>query len=132
MKLATRYGVVGLGALGTLSLVHLGRESHYSCSEICLYLMGVLPNLAAAMAIPFVLLSIWADQKPDAPYASARQAFALVSLIAGVGLIAWELIQRTGSALVFDIHDIGATIVGLGLSWLLFALLTPRASAREA
>lgn len=129
MKLAMRYGLVGLGALGTLSLVHAGRTSQYSCPEMCLALMGVLPNLAAAIAIPFVLLSIWADQKPNALYASIRQAFARFTLLAGVGLIAWEFIQRTSKALVFDINDIGATFVGIGLGWLVFTLLTPRTSA---
>ena len=54
------------------------------------------------------------------------------ALRSGIGLIAWELMQLTSSALVFDIHDIGATMVGLGLGWFLFAHLTPGASAGAA
>ena len=121
-----RYGLVGLGALATLSLIHLGRSSSFSCGELCRYAMGVLPNLAAAIAIPFVLLSIWADQKQEASYQAARRVFILVSLAAGVALIGWEFVQQSSRALVYDVHDIGATLVGLGLGGLLFILVTPR------
>jgi hypothetical protein len=58
VKPSTRYGVVGISALGLLSLVHWGRRSQYDGPEIVMYLMGVMPNVAAAIAIPFVLLSI--------------------------------------------------------------------------
>lgn len=83
MKLSTRYGLVGIAALSALSLVHLGRESQYEGHEIVLYLMGVLPNVAAAIAIPFVLLGIWADQNQSASYAAARRSFVVVTLIQG-------------------------------------------------
>lgn len=126
MKLSTRYGLVGIGALGALSLVHWGRKLPYDGAEITLYLMGVLPNVAAAIAIPFVLLSIWADQNQSATYAAACRGFAIVTLVAGAGLIAWEFIQQSSRILVFDPHDIGATIVGLGVGWILFALVTPK------
>lgn len=44
----------------------------------------------------------------------------------GAGLVAWEVIQRSSDRLVFDPHDIGATIVGLIVAGLLFAAITPR------
>ena len=125
MKLSTRYGLVGIVALGALSLVHWGRKLQYIGPEIVLYLMGVLPNVAAAIAIPFVLLSIWADQRPAATYSDARRSFVVLLIVAGVGLCTWELIQQSSRTLVFDTHDIGATIVGLGLGWFLFTALTP-------
>ena len=129
MKLSTRYGLVGIGALCALSLVHWGRESQYHGAETVLYLMGVLPNVAAAIAIPFVLLSIWADQNQSASYAIARRSFVVVALGTGVGLIGWEFIQQTSRTLVYEIHDIGATFLGLGVSCLLFTLLTPKVDA---
>ena len=132
MKVSTRYGLVGIGALGALSLVHWGRELQYEAPEIVLYLMGVLPNVAAAIAIPFVLLSIWADQKPVATNQAARRRMVVLTLVAGIGLIAWEYMQRSSGSLVFDYHDIAATISGLAVAWLLFVLLTPRASATAA
>jgi len=132
MQLSTRYGLVGIGALGALSLVHWGRKLQFDAPEIVLYLMGVLPNVAAAIAIPFVLLSIWADQKPAATYQGARRRIVVLTLVAGIGLIAWEYIQQSSSSLFFDYHDIAATIFGLALAWLLFVLLTPRASGTAA
>jgi hypothetical protein len=115
-----------------MSLVHWGRKSQYGGAEIVQYLMGVLPNLAAAIAIPFVLLGIWADQNPDASHAAARRSFVVAMLAAGVGLIAWEFIQQSSRTLVFDIHDIGATILGLGLGYFLFTLTTPKTNDTAA
>jgi hypothetical protein len=133
MTLSTRYGLVGIGALGVLSIVHWGREVPYDWPDVVLYLMGVLPNLAAAIAIPFVLLSIWADRKPAAAtYRDARRTFVGLTLFAAVGLIAWEFVQQSSRTLVFDPNDIGATVLGLGVGWLLFTLSTPKANARAA
>ena len=132
MQSSMRYGLVGIGALGALSLVHWGRKLQFEAPEIILYLMGVLPNVAAAIAIPFVLLGIWADQKPVATYQAARRRMAVLTLVAGIGLIAWEYMQQSSGSLVFDYHDIAATIFGLAVAWLLFVLLTPRASAIAA
>jgi hypothetical protein len=132
MKLSTRYGLVGIGALGALSLVHWVRRLQGEAPELVLYLLGVLPNVAAAIAIPFVLLSIWADQKPAATYQAARRSFVVLTLMAGIGLIAWEFMQQSSRSLYFDYHDIAATIFGLVAAWLLFVLLTPRASATAA
>lgn len=126
MKPSLRYALVGMGALGALSLVHWGRRVQYQGPEMVVYLMGVMPNAAAAVAIPFVLLSLWADQSPDATPAAARRAFVVLTLFAAIALIAWEFLQRSSSALVFDRHDIGATFVGLALGYVLFILLTPR------
>jgi len=113
--------------LAALSLVHWGRTLQCEAPEIVYYLMGVFPNVAAAIAIPFVLLSIWVDQKPAATYQAARRSFVVLTLVAGVGLIAWEFIQQSSRSLRFDYHDIAATIFGLVVAWLLFFLLTPRA-----
>jgi hypothetical protein len=118
--------------LAALSLVHWGRRLQFEAPEIVFYLLGVLPNVAAAIAIPFVLLSIWTDQKPAATYQAARRRIVVLTLVAGVGLIAWEYMQQSSDSLFFDYHDIAATIFGLAVAWLLFVLLTPRASATAA
>ena len=67
-----------------------------------------------------------------------RQAIRLLAeglqLCAGRrdGLIAWEFMQQSSSSLVFDPHDIGATIIGLFMAWLLFVVLTPLSNATKS
>lgn len=58
LKLSTRYGLVGIGALALLSGVHWLREQQMRLEPISEYLMGVTPNFAASIAINFVLMSI--------------------------------------------------------------------------
>ena len=123
---------VAIGALGALSLVQWGRKLQLQGPDFVLYLLSVLPNVLNAISIPFVLLSIWADQKPTANYQSARRIFIILLLFAGIGLITWEFMQLWSRSLYFDYHDIGATIFGLFVAWLLFALVTPRDSATAA
>lgn len=128
MRLSTRYGLTGIGALALLAAVHQLRGMELSPQPSRDYLIGVLPNFAAAIAITFVLLSIWSDQNPNADFASAKRPFIICASISGLGLLAWELFQKTSSRLVFDPHDVGATVVGIGVSIMLFYMLKPRAT----
>ena len=126
MKLSLRYSLVGCGALALLSLVQWVRPLSATATTWVRQLLGVLPNVTAAIAIPFVLLSIWAELRPDATAADNRRRFVLCSLVAGVGLVAWEFLQLHSGRLVFDPQDIVATLVGLVLARGLFSWVTPR------
>ena len=131
MKLSTRYGLVGLGALALLSVSHWIRGLSGDWSPVLAYLLGVLPNLAAAIAIPFVFMGILADQKKDAPLSVIRNWFFGSVIASFVGLLGWELIQQRSDRLVFDLNDIGATIVGSTIAIPVFAAVTKRAKARS-
>ena len=127
MRYPTRYGLAGIGALALLSLVHWARGWELPTSPTTAYLLGVLPNFAAAVAITFALLSIWSDQNSEASFASNKRAFFAAASISGVGLFAWEFFQKTTSGkLVFDEHDLAATLIGLGAASLLFYTITRR------
>lgn len=128
MRGSTRYGLAGIGALGLLTTVHWLRDLAWPRSGIADYLIGVLPNFAAAVAIVFVPLSIWSDQNRDADAASLDRALMVSASISSIGLLCWELFQRTSNRLVFDPHDIGATLVGVVTAYILFHLLTPRSN----
>jgi hypothetical protein len=112
--------LTGIGALGLLATVHQLRGIERSPQPTGDYLVGVLPNFAAAIAITFVLLSIWADQNREADLSSAKGLFLVCAFISGVGLLAWELFQKSSNRLVFDPHDVAATFVGLGIASVLF------------
>lgn len=127
MQLSTRYGLVGIGALALLTTVHQLRKMKRLSLPAGDYLLGTLPNFAAAIAITFVLLSIWADQHREAALASTKRPFVMCASISALGLIAWEAFQTTSSRFVFDVNDIGATIIGVVASGLLFRVTAPRA-----
>jgi hypothetical protein len=126
VRLSTRYGLTGIGALGLLAAVHRLRAIERSPQPFSDYLLGVLPNFAAAIAITFVLLSIWSDQNKKANFTQAKRPFLLCASISGAGLLAWEFFQKTSSRLVFDPHDVGATLLGIGAANILFYMLKPR------
>ena len=126
MNRSTRYGIVAIGALALLSFVHWLRDRPTHLGPVNAYLIGVAPNFAAAIAINFVLLSIWLDQNRANSFASVQNRFFVCAAISGTGLTCWELFQKNSRKLVFDPHDLFATAVGLGTAFLLFRILTPR------
>jgi hypothetical protein len=132
MKLATRYGLAGIGGLTLLSLGHWLREGRPIVGQPSEYLLGVLPNFAASIAVAFVLLSIWTDRNSPLTFEAARHRFLICATVSGVGLVAWEFVQLTGDRLVFDLHDISATGIGLCAAGLLFLALTPKTMDDEA
>jgi hypothetical protein len=127
MQLSTRYGLVGIGALALLTTVHQLRERMRWSSPAGDYLLGTLPNFAAAIAITLVLLSIWTDQKRAATFATIKRWFLVSASISVLGLFAWEAIQKTSNRFVFDLSDMGATVLGTLAATLLFYVVTPPA-----
>ncbi len=63
-KLSAAYGLVAIGALALLTSGQWARTNIKPAGELLQFAMGVLPNFAAAIAIPFVILGIQAEQKP--------------------------------------------------------------------
>jgi len=126
MRLSTRYGLTGVGALGLLAAVHHVRGMGRPLQPASDYLLGVLPNFAAAVAITFALLGIWADQRRGADSRLDNRQFLVCAFVSGFGLVSWELLQKTSSRLVFDPHDVGATFAGLIAANLLFQMLGKR------
>lgn len=128
MKLATRYGLAGLAGLAMLTGVQWLRQQHPQLGPVETYLVGVAPNFAAAIAITFVLLSIWTDQRSSADKTAIRFRFAVCAAISAAGLIGWECIQMSSRNLVFDLQDMLATLVGIAVSALIYAVVTPNAA----
>lgn len=122
--------MAGIAALALLSGVHLLRDQALPPEPTRDYLLGVGPNFAAALAITFVLLSIWSDRNKDAAFAASKRAFFICAAISGIGLTAWELFQMTSKRLVFDPHDLGATLVGIGVAGVLFFVLSKPPAAK--
>ena len=124
-KQSTRYGLVGIAALALLSCVHWIRGLSGELVPAVAYLVGVLPNVVAAIAIPFVFMGIIADQKKDAPPTTIQRWFYASVITSCFGLLGWELIQRTSDRLIFDFNDLLATVVGSMIACAIFLAITP-------
>ncbi|QSX79576.1 hypothetical protein [Agrilutibacter solisilvae] len=124
MKPSTKYGMLAVASLGVVSLVHQARSAHLDGPQIYHYVLGVLPNVAAAVALPFAFMSVWCGQNPVGTYPATRRWFFAASIVSAVGLVVWEFLQPIRGR-IYDPHDIGATIVGLGLAGLVFHASTP-------
>ena len=124
-KQSTRYGLVGIAALALLSCVHWIRGLSGELVPVVAYLVGVLPNVVAAIAIPFVFMGIIADQKKDAPPTTIQRWFYASVITSCFGLLGWELIQRTSDRLIFDFNDLLATVVGSIIACAIFFAITP-------
>ncbi|MBY0392020.1 MAG: hypothetical protein K2Q27_02005 [Novosphingobium sp.] len=123
MKLSTRFGLVGLGGLALLSAVQWARQQHLQHGAALTYLIGVGPNFAAAIAITFVLLAAWLDMRPVADAAAVGRRFRISAAVSALGLIGWECVQMTSHALVFDWHDVLATLAGIAVSVVQFRIV---------
>lgn len=121
MKIEHRYAAVGMAALAVLSGGQWLRTRH-ALPDLA-WLLGVLPNLSAAVAIPFVTAAAWAEVTRRPPGAITRRWLVAGSV---AGLIGWELLQLIGSRLVFDCADIAATLAGAALAAILFEGLAAR------
>ncbi len=126
MKTSIRLSLVGIGALALLSAVHWAREQQFEGPPLLLHLLGVLPNFAAAIAIPFVVLGMWLESSPVSSSMALRKRFIGITLAAGAGLILWEFGQQLSRALFFDPDDLVATLVGLAVGWGLFAVVSSK------
>jgi hypothetical protein len=118
-----RWGWIALAGLALLSLGQWLRESGQG-GAVPAWLLGSWPNLAAAFAIPFVWLSIVLETVPprrERPGPTMAAGLA----VAGVGLVAWEMVQLALPRARFDPLDLAATGAGLLLAWLAYRLGRP-------
>ncbi len=131
MKPAIRFGLVDIFALSLLSLGHWARENVQVRSAGIRYGLGVLPNFAAAVVIPFVMMSAWADRDESRNIVpNHAKRFRLCAAFAFAGLVVWEFVQLSGSRLVFDTDDLVATAAGTAMAFLAFRLVKPKPEDR--
>ncbi|MCC6989410.1 MAG: hypothetical protein IT181_10450 [Acidobacteria bacterium] len=104
-----------------LSLGHWLRARAVFDPPFVTLILGVLPNVAAAVAIPFVAAGALADMRKDRQVPVSRTVFTILNAGSVVGLGGWELVQRTSATLRFDVADLVATLVGGLIAQGLFA-----------
>lgn len=128
--LSQRLAATGIIGLVALSATHWLRENVTDPGPWLAFALGVMPNLAAALAIPLIVAS-FSPRTSQAPVTKAtRRAYVLVLSGTTCGLWGWEFIQARSERFVFDSYDILATGVGSILAYAAFACHA-RASAVE-
>lgn len=83
-------------------------------------LLGILPNFAAAIAIPVVVLAVLVEAAPGLRGDRASRAFAGLVVLSLAALVAWEVVQRRSDRLVFDPYDLLASAAGSAVALCLF------------
>jgi hypothetical protein len=107
--------VVGLAGMVAILLVHVGR-AFLSGPEFLLWVLGWMPNLAAAIALPFLLLAAYWIYIPAGKWKISTTRLFIVLVIATLlALVGWEIVQYLLWAYPMDAWDITATAVGCAL-----------------
>jgi hypothetical protein len=120
MPLPQRLSITGMGGLAALSATHWMRDNILDPSPVLAFVLGVLPNLAAAFSMPLILASLvpLAWHTPDT--AKGRRTYMWILAFTASGLCSWEFIQVRSNRFVFDANDIVATGLGSILASLAF------------
>lgn len=128
LTVALRLSLAGIGGLALLSGTHWARGAFPHPTSTLAFALGVLPNFAAAFAMPLVLASMLPSISAEHPTRLGRRQFMLLLLFTTLGLCAWELIQTQSSRFVFDLNDLAATVAGAVLAFVLYSITVRSAS----
>jgi hypothetical protein len=117
IALPTALSLAGVLGLALLSGTHWARESIPHPGGALAFALGVLPNLAAAFAMPLILASFLPSISGKPPSENARRKFVLLLSFTTLGLCSWELIQTFSQRFYFDLNDLAATLAGAVLAF---------------
>jgi hypothetical protein len=120
MQLPQRLSITGMGGLAALSATHWMRGNILDPSPVLAFVLGVLPNLAAAFSMPLILASLvpLSSHTPDT--VKFRRMYLWILVFTAAGLCSWEFIQMRSNRFVFDTNDLVATGFGSILAYLAF------------
>jgi hypothetical protein len=129
LDLPLRLAASGLVGLAALSASQWLRENVTAPGPALAFSLGVMPNLAAAFAMPLIVASFMPQAASMPATRSSRRAYALILSLTTLGLVGWEFVQTQSAAFVFDVYDLVATAAGSLLALLVFFLRTKPAAA---
>jgi hypothetical protein len=130
MPLPQRLSITGMVGLAALSATHWMRDNILDPSPALSFALGVLPNLAAAFAMPLILASLvqLSSHPPDT--AKIHRTYWWILSFTAAGLCSWEFIQARSSRFVFDTDDLVATVFGSILAYVAFRWQVSRSRGR--
>jgi hypothetical protein len=110
--IAQRLALTGMGGLAALTVTQWLRENVRDPGPALAFALGVMPNLAAAFAMPLVLASFFPSVSRTPSTAESRRAYTGILVFTLTGLCGWEFVQTRSERFVFDLYDLIATVVG--------------------
>jgi hypothetical protein len=122
-ELPHRLSAIGMIGLAALSVTHWLRENTSDPGIILSCVLGVMPNLAAAFAMPLILASFSPHTSRPPITNRSRLGFAWILSFTTLGLCGWELIQTRSDRFVFDVYDFLTTGLGSALAYFAFSWL---------
>ena len=131
LELPYRLSATGMIGLAALSATHWLRENPSAPGPFLSFVLGVMPNLAAAFAMPLILASFSPHTSRSPITKRSRLRYACLLLFTTLGLCGWELLQTRSNRFVFDVNDILATGIGSTLAYLAFALHVRTVGGKE-
>jgi thiol:disulfide interchange protein len=110
--ISQRLALTGMGGLAVLTGTQWLREQVRDPAPAVGFALGVMPNLAAAFAMPLVLASFFPGIARVPITGRSRHSFTRLLGFTLLGLGAWEFIQTRSEQFVFDLNDLVATVLG--------------------
>jgi hypothetical protein len=113
LELPYRLSATGMIGLAALSATHWLRENTSDAGPVLAFVLGVTPNLAAAFAMPLILVSFSTHTSRTPSSKSSRPRYLWVLSLTTLGLCGWELIQTQSNISIpkaygaFKGHDNG-------------------------
>ena len=119
-QLPLRLSATGMIGLAALSATHWLREHVTAPAPLLAFVLGSMPNLAAAVAMPLILASFTPRISQVPITRKSRVTYLVVLSFTTMGLCVWELMQIRNDRFVFDIYDLIATGVGSVIAYVAF------------
>ena len=121
------YHLVSVGVvIGILLYLSKFLRAHFGQDEIALFILGFLPNLGLAFAIPFIYLGNRIRLN------RAIKHLPIVCFMTLVLMAANEIRDKYQSGRVFDLYDILASFVGVSLAFLILHFQLRRRMVQKA
>lgn len=121
LNLPSRLSAIGLIGLAALSATHWLRDNVNAPGPFQSFALGVMPNLAAAFAMPLILASFRTHTSNTQTAKSSHLRFLGILMFTTLGLCGWEFVQARSNRFVFDVYDLFATVLGSALAYLAFS-----------
>ena len=131
LNLPSRLSAIGLIGLAALSATHWLRDNLDARGPFQSFALGVMPNMAAAFAMPLILASFTTHTSSTQTATSSRLRFLGILMFTTLGLCGWEFIQARSNRFVFDVYDLLATVLGSALAYQAFSWNARRFDALE-